>query len=202
MVFTEFTTPGKRKAKFTSTSISDPSLTLSTELDLNIEPKFSIEPMNSIKLIVSSEVTNLPYKVFISWIASGGAPYICSLDFGDSETPTEFKCNERLTITNLTHEYKTSGIYKLSFKCRSLLAKDSELTDSQLVYVRESEDYEESGVDFKQLYFSRPTKVTNQILKLELPFKSCSPGLKLQVIDQYDGLNLFDWLCENSQEVI
>ena len=204
MVFTEFTTPGKRKAKFLSTSISDASLTFSKELDLNIEPKINIEPMNSIKLLISPDLSHTeskssPYKVNISWIVSGGAPYICFLDFGDSVEPTEFKCNDRLTINQLTHDYKTSGIFKLTLKCASLLAKGSELIDSQLVYVREKR---ESEVNFKQMYFQRPNEVTNKVLKLELPFKRCSPGLKFKILNEYNHLTLSEWICEHNQDVI
>ena len=186
-IFAEFPTPGKRTVNITSVSLSNPNVILSKQIEVNVLEKINSEPMYSIKLVISEN----DRIIYANMIISGGDPYSCQVVFGDNSETIEFKSTGRTTSKVLAHEYTLSGLYKIEVNCQSNLIENSLLSDSQLVYIRGKDSSE--LVNFKQTYLTRST----QEVTLELPFETCTDGLKLQVIDHLSDKAVSEWTCQS-----
>ncbi len=148
----------------------------------------SSEPLNSLKLFIPSTETK---AISASVHVSGGAPYTCSLNYGDSSANAEFTSStDRVLSKVFNYEYKSSGIFQVTLMCQSKALQQSVLTDTRLVYVKENAVSTELD-NFKQYYLLN----SQSSVSLELPFKTCSQGLKLQVFDKFSDKKLIDWEC-------
>lgn len=187
-VFTEYNTTGEKHINITAVSLSNSKVVLSKQFTLNVRPKLSSEPLNSVRLLVASpESKEVNARIHVS----GGTPFSCSLNFGDSKDAHEFIGTDRIAVKDFSHEYELSGLYRVVLRCQNEAFPEEALTETRLVYIKK--DAMSTELDhFSQIYVSRSQNLS---VELELPFEACSPGLKLEVVDKFTNGKLFDWDC-------
>lgn len=202
-VFYEFPDSGAKTINITALSLSDPSQSIQKTVTIMVNKIVDRQPMHSISL---DAIPTSEKSIEANLRVTGGHPYTCSINYGDSSANINSDSTNRTSSFKLRYSYSSTGMYNISATCRSLTVNNSQVSDWTVIYLpnRTSSDYYTTFSNayatdnFNQMIIPRPTNPESEI-NLQLPFAAASLNMKFTIVDMFDSKNRVDWIYTKKQ---
>jgi hypothetical protein len=172
VIFHEYTAPGVYLISIRVRSISDPNETFERTLSISIVPLVDKHPVYAVGLQYARP-TDKSIELVVS--TAGGAPYSCSVNFGDSYTDSSFRSTARVNKFRIAYTYAATGMYNLSATCSNA---NSNVTQSLLVYLPSP-----SVSNITQMFVNKTGLNSESVIPLSLPCGKLGKNVKYEIYD-------------------
>ncbi len=160
-------------------SISDPNQVFEKSLSIAIVAVSDKHPMYSVSLQYA-KLTDKSIELLMS--TAGGAPYSCSVNFGDSFTDGSFKSTtNRTNKFKIPYTYSSTGLYNLTAVCSSG-SLNSSVSQSILVYLPST-----TVSNLTHIFINRTGLNSDSIIPLSLPCGKLGKNIMYQIYDMTEA---------------
>lgn len=184
-LFHEYDSDGTKTIKVKAYSLSDPTLTYESKIDINVIGKTDKSPMSIVKLnlnILNGLLIEFALNVF------GGTPYTCWVDYNDLQEVDSVDLTDRFTQKLVRNSFTYPGIYNVSVSCKN---SQNNLNDFKLMYLPKTVLSRGYTATYKHVYLPQSTNLDSPI-DLELPISFAPAYFIFNILDVLNNQN-YQW---------